>query len=203
MVRRILLPLACVASLLLPRAWAQSQESSQQRASILDGSVAVQALGYVTYPVKVDLSVMTNPRIVGHVTASGGSGNDIEVVVFTETQFINWKNKHNQGSLFASGQVTAGDVDVPLAESGTYYVMLSNVFSSFTPKTVEGKIALVWTPPPPPQPSKDEQAATNTLIGTGLAIIIGVLVFAGAIGGLIVWLVMSRRKKASAPGGPA
>ena len=193
MVRRSLLALACIATLL-----AAPARAKEQRVSILNGSVAVQALSYVAYPVKVDVGIMTNPRITGHVTASGGSGNDIEVVVFAETQFINWKNKHNQGSLFTSGLATACDVNVPLGESGTYYVLLSNVFSTLTPKTVEGKLALVWTPPPPPPPpTKDEQK----LNGTGIAVIIGVLVFMGAIGGLIVWLVMSRKKKASTSGG--
>ena len=197
MVRRTLLVLASICTLLPSPVTAQ-----EQRTPILNGSVAVEATGYVTYTVKVDAASMVNPRIVGHVQATGGSGNDIEVVVFTETQFINWKNSHKQGSLFTSGQITASDVDVPLDGSGTYYVMLSNVFSAFTPKTVEGNLALVWTTPPPPPPSTEEQNAQNTLIGTGIAVIVGVLVFAGAIGGLIVWLVMSRKKKA-VPGGPA
>ena len=182
-------------------AWAD--EPAPQRTSILDGSVAVQASAYIAYPVMVDASVMTLPHIAGHVVATGGSGNDIEVVVFTETQFINWKNDHKKGSLFTSGQVTACDLNVALEGSGKYYVMLSNVFSAFTPKTVEGKIDLVWTPPPPPAPTKDEQNAQNSLLLTGIAIIVGVLVLVGAIGGLIVWLVMSRKKKGPVGGGQA
>src|SRR5262245_17824180 len=101
MARRILLAVASLAAIFAVQARAE-----QHRASILDGSVAVQAAGYVSYPIKVDASVMLNPRVMGHVQATGGTGNDIEVVVLSETQFINWKNGHKGGSLYTSGQIT-------------------------------------------------------------------------------------------------
>lgn len=179
---------------------AAAEDGTLQRAAIVDGSVAVQATGYVAYHASVDAAAMQSARIRGHVVASGGTGNDIEVIVFTETQFINWKNSHNDGALFASGKVTACDIDVPVTETGTYYVVLSNAFSAITAKTVTGKIELEWTPPPPPAPTKEEQDAQNSLLLGGAAFVAAVLVIAGGIGGLIVWLVMSRRKQSKGTG---
>jgi len=88
---------------------------------------------------------------------------------------------------------------VPVERSGVYYVVLSNNFSLMTPKTVEGRIALVWTTPAPASPFKDEQDATKTIVWTGVAIIVCIFLVAAGVGGLIVWAVMSRRKKAQTP----
>ena len=171
----------------------QVSATEQQRTSILDGSVAVQAEGWSGYTVKVDMGSMFGPRIVGHVTATGGTGNDVDVNVFTESDFLNWKNGHDTHPLFTSGRVTAADLDVPIEQSGTYYVVLSNTFSTLTPKTVEGHLALTWTP------SKAKQSAENAQVAEGMALIVALLVATAALGGLVVWFMMSRKKKDQTP----
>jgi hypothetical protein len=161
-----------------------------QHSALLTGSVAIEAGKYLYYKVPVDLATMADPRIGGHVVASGGSGNDVEVLVLRESDFLNWQNDHTTHPLFSSGRVTATDLDVPLTSTGTYYVVISNAFSDTSPKTVEGSVDVTWTPPPP---TKEEEAAT----GAELAIVVGVLIAAAGFGGFVVWFVMSRRKKAS------
>ncbi len=126
---------------------ARADEPTIQTTSILSGSVAVQALRYVTYPVTVTPNLMTDPRIVGHVQVSGGTGNDIDVMVLSDTDFLNWKNNHAVAPLYHSGQVTAADINLPVPAAGDYIVVLSNVFSPLTPKTVAGNIHLAWIPP--------------------------------------------------------
>lgn len=138
--------LALVVCLAAPHT-TPAEESTIQTAPVLNGSVAVQALGYVAYSVTVTPSVMTNPHIAGHVQAVGGSGNDIVVMVFSATDFVNWKNNHSVAPLFNSGQVTAADINVAVPDAGDYVVVLSNTFSAFTPKTVAGDIHLAWIPP--------------------------------------------------------
>lgn len=161
--------------------------------TILNGSVAVPALGYMSYPVTVDRSSMNDPYIDGHIEASGGTGNDIGVWVLTGSDYLNWKNAHKTNPLYDSGHVTATDLHVPLPESGTYYVVLSNTFSAFTPKTVSGHLTLTWTVPASPSPSSN--GAEQEFMWSSILMIVGILAIPGVIGGLIVWLVMSRRKK--------
>ena len=138
---------------------------------------------------------MTNPRIVGHVEATGGSGNDIDVMVFSQTDFTNWKNNHGVAPLYNSGQVTAADVNVPVA-AGDYVVVLSNTFSAFTPKTVAGSLRLAWTPPPPPS-ALDKLAGDGANNG-GLLVIFLVVFAAVLLGGLVWWALVQQDKKKAA-----
>lgn len=150
--------------------------------SLLNGSTVVPALNYVSWTVRVDPTVMSEPRISGQVTASGGDGNDIEAYVLTDAGFVNWKNNHEAATLYSSGRVTVADLHAILpGEAGTYHVVLSNTFSTFTAKTVTGSIRLDWTPSP---------AVRNAILMPLLALLlIGI-----ALGGTIVWAIMAQKK---------
>jgi len=188
-VRRAVFVLAAfVIALSVPCA-ARADEST---APILNGSVAVPALGYVTYTTTVLPSEMTNARIAGHVQAGGGTGNDIQLLVFTQTEFLNWKNNHEVTPLYNSGQVTAADINVSVADAGVYVVVLSNTFSMLTPKTVAGDIHLAWTPP----------AIVANLAGADRFMGIFVPIFAAIVlGGLVTWWAISNSKKKQGPPG--
>jgi hypothetical protein len=113
---------------------------------IMNGSRLVQALDYLGWDLKPDFDVMGDPTVEGHISASGGTGNDIQVLIFTDSQFLNWKNGHEVTPIYNSGQVTAADVHALLPDPGTYHVILSNKFSALTPKTVEGSLRMTWQP---------------------------------------------------------
>jgi len=84
----------------------------------------------------------TNVTMKGHFAAAGGSGNDIEVFVANEDEFVNWQNGHPPTQTFYnSGKVTQDTLNVTLpADVGTYYIVFSNKFSLISPKAVESKI---------------------------------------------------------------
>jgi hypothetical protein len=68
------------------------------------------------------------------------------VLVLTESGYLNWKEHLAMMPIYKSGLVTAADVSVQLPGTGTYYVVLSNPFSTSTPSTVEGDLTLAWRP---------------------------------------------------------
>jgi hypothetical protein len=45
-------------------------------------------------------------RLKGHFSATGGSGNDIQVALLTEDQYVNWQNGHENKTFYNSGKVT-------------------------------------------------------------------------------------------------
>jgi hypothetical protein len=88
-------------------------------------------------------------RLEGRFEASGGSGNDVEVVVLSEDAFTNWQNHHSVPTYYNSGRVTVGSVEARLpatvgnpGQPATYYLIFSNVFSVFSNKAVSTDISL-------------------------------------------------------------
>lgn len=83
----------------------------------------------------------------GHFGATGGTGNDVEVVVISEDEFVNWQNGHPPTKTFySSGRVTQDSISLALpADAATYYVVFSNKFSLFSPKAVEANIDVTYS----------------------------------------------------------
>jgi hypothetical protein len=87
----------------------------------------------------------TSVLLHGNFTASGGLSNDIEVFVMPESDFVNWQNGHNAKTLYNSGRVTVGTLDVNLpADAGTYYLVFSNKSSLLTQRNVLVDAALTY-----------------------------------------------------------
>lgn len=76
------------------------------------------------------------------VEVSGGTGNDIQVVLAEESEFQNWINGHQTHALYSTPKVTAGRINVAIREPGTYYLAFTNSFSVFSSKTVTADIEL-------------------------------------------------------------
>lgn len=101
------------------------------------GALSVPAAHYTYYTLSVPAGAH-NVRTQGHFQATGGSGNDIEVVLLNEEQFTNWKNRHETPAYYNSGKVTVGDLQASLPDDvGTYYLVFNNNFSLLTAKAVE------------------------------------------------------------------
>ena len=100
---------------------------------------------YLDFNFGVDTQTMLNVRIVGWFMASGGSRNDIEVLILDDVDFINWDNLHEVDGLYKSGKITIARLDVPIRVSGNYHLVFNNRFSGFSHKNVKAAVYLYWS----------------------------------------------------------
>ena len=108
----------------------------QHTANIVNGLITVPAGQYEYYQFAPPAG-STLISVSGSFTASGGSGNDIVVLVMDQTNFVNWQNGHTASAYYNSGQLTTGTITASLPSGGTYYLVYSNTFSGFSSKTVQ------------------------------------------------------------------
>jgi heme/copper-type cytochrome/quinol oxidase subunit 2 len=104
--------------------------------NLTNGAATINAAAYTWYKFTVPENV-TSVAINGHFTATGGTGNDIECFLLDEDGFANFKNGHTARTYYNSGKVTQAKIEIRNLPTGTYYIMLDNRFSLFTPKAVE------------------------------------------------------------------
>ena len=82
-------------------------------------------------------------HVEGTFSASGGSGNDIEVYLLSEDEFVNWQNNHPVKTFYNSGRITQSTLSVDLPSgAATYYLIFTNKFSLLTPKAVQASVRL-------------------------------------------------------------
>ncbi len=77
-------------------------------------------------------------RIVGNALASGGSGNDIRVLLLTAQQFQAWDVWPSP--LYDSGRRQSVVLSVSVSDPGTYYILFDNTFSAVSSKNVQADI---------------------------------------------------------------
>ena len=88
----------------------------------------------------------TNVRLQGHFSATGGAGNDVQVYLMNDDEFVNWRNHHPINPIYNSQRATQGTVNVSLpSDAGTYYVVFDNRFSFISPKAVQDNLTLQYT----------------------------------------------------------
>ncbi len=114
---------------------------------LASGQLVVRAGKYVSQRFAVDPLRMQQARVIGHFRASGGAGNDIQVVLADEDAFENWINGHQAQVLYATDKLTNGSIDVPVTQAGTYYLAFSNTFSTVSDKDVFAEIELRYLTP--------------------------------------------------------
>jgi hypothetical protein len=86
-----------------------------------------------------------NASVKGHFSATGGFGNDIEVFVMTEDDYVNWQNGHSVNTLYNSGKVTQETLNVTLpADAAMYYLVFSNKSSLLIPRAVQANVILTY-----------------------------------------------------------
>lgn len=104
---------------------------------LISDSLVVKASTSRTYTVPIDTTVTRECVFRGRVVASGGSGNDIRVLVLDETNYLNWSNGHAAKPLYDSGKVTVAEVSARVGATGKYFLVLDNGFSLLTDKVVK------------------------------------------------------------------
>jgi hypothetical protein len=118
--------------------------TKQQRvATVKNPDLHVNALSY--YSFKLDIPQGASGALLqGNFTASGGAGNDVEVYVLPQDDFVNWQNRHSATALYNSGRVTVGNLNVAFPAAGTYYLVFSNRFGLLMQKTVNVDATLTY-----------------------------------------------------------
>jgi ribosomal protein L40E len=112
---------------------------------ITNTALAVKASSYTYFEFFVAANA-TNVFVDGHFTATGGSGNDIEVYILTPDEFVNFQNHHQTPTLYNSQRATQDSINAVLPSgAGAYYLVLNNGFSLLTPKAVQASAVLHYT----------------------------------------------------------
>lgn len=103
---------------------------------VVNDTFTVNGLSYVYY----SFSVPQRARVTGTFRARGGK-NDIEVVIFDDAGFENFKNGNLAERVYYSsrGYVTTATID-KYVPPGSYYVVFNNKDALITSKTVTAKI---------------------------------------------------------------
>jgi hypothetical protein len=103
---------------------------------IVNDTFTVNGLSYVYYP----FSVPQRARVTGTFQARGGR-NDIEVVIFDDAGFENFKNGNLAERVYYSsrGYVTTATID-KYVPPGSYFIVFNNKDALITSKTVTAKI---------------------------------------------------------------
>jgi hypothetical protein len=115
-----------------------------------EGSVNVALVGQFTSAADNSTVGSRQPNDRNKGKADTEVDNNIEVYVLTDSAFTVWQNGYATSSLYESGKVDAGNVqvDVP-AGAGIYYLIFSNKSSPKTPKSIHASILLrykSWLP---------------------------------------------------------
>jgi hypothetical protein len=119
------------------------QQTTLKSSNLVNGAITVKAGSYYNVTFSIT-SAMANSKVIGSFTASGGSGNDIIALVIDDMSYTNWINGHQVSTLYNSGQLTTANVNVSITTPGTYHLVFSNTFSTFTSKQVSTSVNLQW-----------------------------------------------------------
>ncbi len=114
-----------------------SLTSPQSLRSITPQAFTIGAGRYVYFPIQSNENVFVS----GRFSATGGTGNDVEVFILGQDEFTNWQNRHSVKTWFNSGRVTVSNISVQLPP-GNYFLVFSNNFSTMTPKAITANILL-------------------------------------------------------------
>lgn len=108
---------------------------------ICKGTWPVGAQSFITFPFQPSSVVI----VAGNFQASGGSGNDIQVLIGPHDDVLNALNGHGGMLNYDSGKKTSGTIKLRL-NPGDYLIAFSNTFSTRSDKLVSANVR--FTPQP-------------------------------------------------------
>jgi hypothetical protein len=79
--------------------------------------------------------------VVGRLEGVAGGALDFEALITDSDGLRNWQTNHSATAYWQSGRVAVATINVALAGPATYYLIVSNVFSGLTWKTVSVQAA--------------------------------------------------------------
>lgn len=112
--------------------------------TLLSGPLTLAAGEIKRIPVVVK-DDMSKVRIVGRFAASGGTRDDIEVLVFaSRDDFTNWQSGNEARVIFQTGRKKVGDIDVSLKNAGTYDLVFSNKHAVLLLRNIDATVKLEY-----------------------------------------------------------
>lgn len=103
---------------------------------IEDGTQEIKAHSYDSWTFDVPNS-KAGCLLSGKITVLAGGEKDVAVLVLTNDQFTNWQNHHQAQVFFSTGRETVVPLSVTMKGSGKYVLVISNMFSMMTAKTIQ------------------------------------------------------------------
>jgi hypothetical protein len=119
-------------TLLAPKAYTQK---------LITGDSVVNANHMRVWTINVSPYMIT-PQLSGSFHASGGAGNDIQVVIAEQAEYENWANGHPANLSYQSDRTTNGTFSIPLKPGKKYAIAFDNRFSSYDEKVVTAEVRL-------------------------------------------------------------
>ena len=100
--------------------------------SLIDSTYKVGPGSYTYF----DLNFSCTVNLQGGFIASAALGDNIYVYIVDESRFRQFENGQSVSTYYNSGKIESDTFDVTLSQ-GTYYIILSNLHSDFSTKTVQ------------------------------------------------------------------
>lgn len=117
----------------------------ERQVNLVNGSIIVKSAQWKYYSFNT-LKSWRNIHLNGKFEASGGSGDDIRLLVMTKNDFTNFTNGHQAYSIYDSGKLTVSNLNVGLpSETQDWVIAFDNTFSTVTDKEVNADISLIYT----------------------------------------------------------
>jgi hypothetical protein len=104
------------------------------------GQSKIRAGKYFYVPFRID-GVMEGTHIVGKFHTAGGLDKMVQAVVAEQSQLGKWADGKSIAVLYSTERTTNAQLDVPISQSGDYYLGFSNTFSG-SDKNVFGDVEL-------------------------------------------------------------
>ena len=105
-----------------------------------DEPITLAPGGFREFVISVDLNTSDNAIVRGEFSVRDGE--KVSVMLMTTDAFTAWKANGSANAIFSSGQISNGEVDENIDESGNYYIVFSNKSDSVKEKRVFSSIAL-------------------------------------------------------------
>jgi len=93
----------------------------------------IQPVQYIYFPFKITSGTCS---VGGRIVGVAGGNKDFQAFVMDESNFLSWKANSQTQVYWQSGQVAATSIGVNVSGPTTYYLVISNLFSPVTTKTV-------------------------------------------------------------------
>jgi hypothetical protein len=74
--------------------------------------------------------------VTGRIVGIAGGNKDFQAYIMDDDNFLNWKTSHKAKVFWQTDKVAAASINAQLQGSGTFHLVISNMFSLMTSKTV-------------------------------------------------------------------